>query len=110
MLIAQLSALKLDLYLKDLTKLRYLHQLDVSNMFLLRILTRALLIEFDSLKVTFDHAFHIKNLGDLRLNVAHSSCHISLCQQKYCLELLANSSVTDCKLVITLLDPTIRLH
>jgi hypothetical protein len=78
------------------------------------ILAGTSLIVFDELKFALDQTFRIKNLGQLKfflgIEVARSSKGISLCQRKYCLELLADAKLTKCKPASTPLDPSSRLH
>jgi hypothetical protein len=78
------------------------------------ILAGTSLTEFDALKLALHHTFKIKNLGQLkfflRLEVARSSKGITLCQRKYCLELLEDAKLTNCKPASTPLDPATRLH
>ena len=72
------------------------------------------LSEFASIKRVLDDRFKIKDLRLLRyflgLEVANSAHEISLCQRKYCLELLQDSGLTTSKPASTPLDPTIHLH
>jgi transposase InsO family protein len=78
------------------------------------ILAGTSLTIFDELKLALDQTFRIKNLGQLKfflgIEVARSSKGISLCQRKYCLELLADAKLTSCKPASTPLDPSSRLH
>jgi hypothetical protein len=78
------------------------------------ILAGTSLSVFDELKLALHQTFKIKNLGQLKfflgLEVARSSKGISLCQRKYCLELLEDAKLTSCKPVSTPLDPSTRLY
>ncbi|XP_058755139.1 uncharacterized mitochondrial protein AtMg00810-like [Vicia villosa] len=78
------------------------------------ILAGTSLTVFDDLKNALDRTFHIKDLGQLKfflgLEVARSSKGITLCQRKYCLELLRDSGLSGCKPASTPLDASIRLH
>jgi len=59
------------------------------------ILTGNSLSEFHYIKTVLDDLFKIKDLGQLKyflgIEVPHSKLGISLCQRKYCLDLLSNS-------------------
>ena len=70
--------------------------------------------EFQNIKTILHNSFKIKDLGQLKyflgLEVAHSKQGISLCQRKYCLDLLANSGFTNSKPVSTPSNPSIKLH
>lgn len=71
------------------------------------------LTEFNSLKEALNSAFCIKNLGELKfflgLKEAQSTRRVSICQRKYCLELLETSGTSNCKPASTPLDPAIKL-
>jgi len=78
------------------------------------ILARDSITEFTHIKSILDDSFKIKDLGQLKyflgIEVAHSKLGISLCQRKYCLDLLEDSGTIDSKLVSTLSDSSIKLH
>jgi hypothetical protein len=61
--------------------------------------------EFTTIKSILHDKFKIKDLGQLKyflgLEVAHSSKGISLCQRKYCLDLIEDSSLIGAKPVST---------
>lgn len=69
---------------------------------------------FPAIKTQLHTTFGIKDLGILKyflgLEVAHSSAGITLSQRRYCLDLLQDSSLLDCKPTTTPLDHAIRLH
>jgi hypothetical protein len=77
------------------------------------ILTGNSLSEFVHIKTVLHSAFKIKDLGVLKyflgLEVAHSTTGISLCQRKYCLDLLNDSGLSGCKSVSTPADPSMKL-
>jgi hypothetical protein len=72
------------------------------------------LAEISFIKNILNQAFKIKDLGKLKyflgLEVVHSQNGISLCQRKYCLDLLTDSGLLGSKLVNTPSDPSIKLH
>lgn len=70
--------------------------------------------EFTNVKSILHASFKIKDLEQLKyflgLEVAHSQQGISHCQRKYCLDLLADSSLTYSKPISTPSDPSVKLH
>jgi len=78
------------------------------------IIAGNLLHEFQHIKTILHSSFKIKDLGQLkyflRLEVAHSSQGISLCQRKYCIDLLTDSGHLASKPVSTPSEPSCKLH
>jgi len=70
--------------------------------------------EINKMKDTLDIKFKIKDLGQLKyflgIEVAHSKIGISICQRKYCFDLLHDTSLLGSKPVSTPLDSSIKLH
>jgi hypothetical protein len=70
--------------------------------------------EINSMKHALHTSFKIKDLGLLKyflgIEVAHSKLGITLCQRKYCLDLLDDSGLIDSKPVSTPSDPSHKLH
>lgn len=69
--------------------------------------------KFEKIKAVLHHQFKIKNLGHLKyflgLEVDHSKKGISLCQSKYCLDLLSGTRHLGSKPVGTLANPSIKI-
>jgi len=78
------------------------------------ILAGNTLFKFTFIKNVLYDAFKIKDIGQLKyflgLEVAHSKYGISLCQRKYCLDLLEDSGLFGSKPVSTPSDPSIKLY
>jgi len=78
------------------------------------ILAGNTLSEFTLIKGVLHNAFKIKDIGQLKyflgLEVAHSKSGISLCQRKYCLDLLEDSGLLGSKPLSTPSHPSIKLH
>ncbi|XP_068504206.1 uncharacterized mitochondrial protein AtMg00810-like [Phaseolus vulgaris] len=78
------------------------------------VLTGNCASEITKIKATLHSHLHIKDLGQLKyflgIEVAHSSQGISLCQRKYCLDLIKDSGLMGCKPFSTPMDDFMRLH
>jgi hypothetical protein len=78
------------------------------------IITGTSLLEIQAIKSALHHSFRIKDLGQLKyflgLEVAHSQAGISLCQRKYCIDLLADSGLLGAKPASTPSDPSVKLY
>jgi len=70
--------------------------------------------EIDRIKALLVVEFKIKNLGKLKyflgIEEAHSKTGISICQRKYCLDLVKDTELMASKPVNTPLDPSVKLH
>lgn len=65
-------------------------------------------------KTTLDTEFKIKDLGRveyfLGIEVTHYKFGINICQRKYCLDLLKDTSFLSLKPTNTPLNPSVKLH
>jgi len=72
------------------------------------------MLEFQHIKSILHSSFKIKDLGQLKhflsLEVACSSQGISLCQRKYCIDLLTDSGYLASKPISTPSEPSCKLH
>jgi hypothetical protein len=78
------------------------------------VLTGDCLEEIQATKGSLHQTFGIKDIGVLKfflgLEVAHSDQGITLCQRKYCLDLLTDTGNLGCKPSSIPMDPSHRLH
>jgi len=78
------------------------------------VLTGNCTSELIKIKAILHSHFHIKDLGKLKyflgIEVAHSSKGVSLCQRKYCLNLIKDCDLMGCKPSLTPMDDSLRLH
>lgn len=78
------------------------------------ILAGNYIAEFDRNKQVLDNTFKIKNLGALKyfrgLEASQSSSGISICQRKYCLDLLHEAGCLGSKPISTPLDSNAKLN
>jgi hypothetical protein len=70
--------------------------------------------EFQRIKELLDTEFKIKDLGQLKyflgIEVAHSKTGVTICQRKYCLDLLHDTGLLGAKPAKTHLDNSVKLH
>ena len=70
--------------------------------------------EFKHIKTILDTSFKIKDSGSVKyflgLKVTQSKKGITVCQRKYCLDLIKDSGLLGSKPVSTPFDPSIKLH
>ena len=78
------------------------------------ILTGNSIAEIGKVKHLLSSNFHIRDLGKLKyflaIEVVHSSSSISLCQKKYCLDLISDAGLLNSKPCSTTMDTSLRLH
>lgn len=78
------------------------------------ILAGTSLLKFQHIKSIQDTSYKIKDLGQLKyflgIEVAHSKLGISLCQRKYCLDFLHDSSHIGSKPISTTSDSSLKRH
>ncbi|KAK2390516.1 putative mitochondrial protein [Trifolium repens] len=70
--------------------------------------------EFQRIKKLLDSEFKIKDLGQLKyflgIEVAHSKIGVTICQRKYCLDLLHDTGLLGAKPAKTPFDNSVKLH
>lgn len=78
------------------------------------IVTGTNIYEITQIKHTPDRQFNIKDMGILKyflgFKIVHSSQGITLCQRKYCLDLLQDIGLLALKPALTPLEPGCKLH
>jgi hypothetical protein len=78
------------------------------------ILTCNSLDGFHRIKQLLDTQFKIKDLGQLKyfwgIEVAHSKVGVTICQRKYCLDLLHDTGLLGAKPAKTPLENSVKLH
>lgn len=70
--------------------------------------------EFEVIKQVLNDQFKIKDLGQMKyflgIEVAYSKVRITICQRKYCLDLIYDECLLGVKPIKSLIDPSKKLH